>query len=513
MIRPVPLSALLAHASLADVRRIAGTADPAVLGVRGVLMDGPEDEDPPGTADVLVVLDRPERTTWRFDARLRRLADRGVTVVVLDASVAVDPATTLLADRLGVVVLACDDAWATSVVLHDRLGDARSAAGRAALDAVAAVASADRDPADALRAAAAVLGRPALLVDPSGRALAPEGAEPSPDARAVIVAGLPGHPDARPVGAGGTLVSARVDSGLVAPSWLVVELPGSVAAEVHAVVAALPVVALAVGHRLSLRRVVDEREARWRIALLGELLEAGDSPGAGLLRRALELGWRVEGWHMGIRVVARQDADTVGRRYELVEALAAEGLDVGVVEQGDGWSAWITFDLEPDVPAADAAARAVRRAQQRWDDGLPSAVGIGRVHHGPAGIARSLTEAADAARLAGSRPQSGHFLHVDRLGLAQLLLAWTQTDTFQPAAVELLAPLRRQTTGDLLTTLATYLDAESSVAETASILAVHRNTVAERIQRVQRILQVDLADAETRLALHLACRTVRAAEA
>ncbi|UDM15302.1 helix-turn-helix domain-containing protein [Clavibacter michiganensis subsp. michiganensis] len=248
------------------------------------------------------------------------------------------------------------------------------------------------------------------------------------------------------------------------------------------------------------------------MALLGELLEAGDSPGAGLLRRALELGWRVEGWHMGIRVVSRQDADIVGRRYELIEALAAEGLDVGVVEQGDGWAAWISFALEPDVPTAHDAARAVRRAQQRWDDDLPSDVGVGRVHRGPAGIARSLAEAADAARLAASRPQSGRFLHVDRLGLAQLLLAWTQTDTFQPAALELLAPLRRQTTGDLLATLATYLDAESSVAETASILAVHRNTVAERIQRVQRILQVDLADAETRLALHLACRTVLAAE-
>jgi purine catabolism regulator len=227
----------------------------------------------------------------------------------------------------------------------------------------------------------------------------------------------------------------------------------------------------------------------------------------------MSASWRVEGWHMGIRVVSRQDADIVGRRYELIEALAAEGLDVGVVEQGDGWAAWISFALEPDVPTANDAARAVRRAQQRWDDDLPSAVGVGRVHHGPAGIARSLAEAADAARLAASRPQSGRFLHVDRLGLAQLLLAWTQTDTFQPAALELLAPLRRQTTGDLLTTLATYLDAESSVAETASVLAVHRNTVAERIQRVQRILQVDLQDAETRLALHLACRTVLAAGA
>lgn len=122
MIRPIPLSALLDHASLADVRRVAGAADPAVSGVGGVRMDAPVDDatdlEASGAADVLVVLDRAERTTWRFDARLRRLADRGVAAVVLDAAVAVDPATTLLADRLGIVVLACDDAWATSIALH-----------------------------------------------------------------------------------------------------------------------------------------------------------------------------------------------------------------------------------------------------------------------------------------------------------------------------------------------------------------------------------------------------------
>ncbi len=57
-------------------------------------------------------------------------------------------------------------------------------------------------------------------------------------------------------------------------------------------------------------------------------------------------------------------------------------------------------------------------------------------------------------------------------------------------------------------TLAAYLDAESSVAETAAVLGVHRNTVADRIDRVQRLLGVDLGDPETRLALHLATRAL-----
>ncbi|MCU1529905.1 MAG: hypothetical protein JWP75_3668 [Frondihabitans sp.] len=505
------LAALLDHGSLGDVERVAGSSDPSVSTLLGVRMESPDEDVVIAGVDIMVVLDRATRTTWRFDARLRRFADVGVSVVILDREVAIDRATTLLAERLGLVMLVCDDPWKTSIALHDRISGGRAVTSRAALDAIGAVSAAGSDPANVLDAAARSLGRSVVLVDGAGRILAPDGAVLAEQTLSAVAGGLAGHVDVRPGSRGGSLVTAPVESGLVVPSWLVVEVPGSIPTELDAVAASLPAVALAVAHRLSLLRVVDEREARWRIALLGELLEAGDSPGAGLLRRALELGWRVEGWHMGIRIVSRHDVDIVGRRYELIEALAAEGLDVAVVEQGDGWAAWVSSDFEPDVTATGDAARAVRRAQQRWDADLPTAVGIGRVHHGPTGIARSLTEASDAARLAASRPQSGHFLHVDRLGLAQLLLAWTQTDTFQPAALELLAPLRRQTTGDLLLTLATYLDSESSVAETASILAVHRNTVTERVQRIQRILQVDLGDAETRLALHLACRTVMAA--
>jgi hypothetical protein len=131
---------------------------------------------------------------------------------------------------------------------------------------------------------------------------------------------------------------------------------------------------------------------------------------------------------------------------------------------------------------------------------------VGRAHDGPSGIARTLGEATDAARLAVTRSASGYFVHIDRLGLAQLLLAWTRTDTFQPAARSLLVPLDGQP-GDLLRTLSAYLDAESSLAETAAVLGVHRNTVAARMNRIQELLHVNLTEPDERLALHLACRT------
>jgi PucR family transcriptional regulator, purine catabolism regulatory protein len=66
----------------------------------------------------------------------------------------------------------------------------------------------------------------------------------------------------------------------------------------------------------------------------------------------------------------------------------------------------------------------------------------------------------------------------------------------------------RDLPGDLIRTLAAYLDAESSLAETAAVLGVHRNTVAARIARIESVLGVDLGHRDERLALHLACRTV-----
>jgi PucR family transcriptional regulator, purine catabolism regulatory protein len=135
-------------------------------------------------------------------------------------------------------------------------------------------------------------------------------------------------------------------------------------------------------------------------------------------------------------------------------------------------------------------------------------VGMARPHLGPGGIARTLSEARDAARLAGSRVETGRFLHVDRLGLAQLLLAWTRTDTFVPAAKSLLATLDSEP-GDLIRTLTVYLDAESSLIEAAAVLGVHRNTIARRIAKIGQLLGVDLTDPDTRLALHLACRVAR----
>ncbi|QFU91385.1 PucR family transcriptional regulator [Amycolatopsis sp. YIM 10] len=69
-----------------------------------------------------------------------------------------------------------------------------------------------------------------------------------------------------------------------------------------------------------------------------------------------------------------------------------------------------------------------------------------------------------------------------------------------------LAPLRALGDEGLLDTLRTWLAHHGGWDRTASALGVHRNSVRHRIARVERVLGVDLADAETRMELWFALR-------
>jgi len=80
---------------------------------------------------------------------------------------------------------------------------------------------------------------------------------------------------------------------------------------------------------------------------------------------------------------------------------------------------------------------------------------------------RSLGEVIDTARIALNRSATDWFIRID--GLEQLLLAWTSSDAFVPAAQLLLDPLWSGN-GALLRTLSAYLDHESALAPTALAL-------------------------------------------
>ncbi|RXZ51634.1 helix-turn-helix domain-containing protein, partial [Agromyces binzhouensis] len=93
----------------------------------------------------------------------------------------------------------------------------------------------------------------------------------------------------------------------------------------------------------------------------------------------------------------------------------------------------------------------------------------------------------------------------DRIGPAAALPALLPEGTLDAARAALGPLLDVDRDGSLLRTLAVALDHSDRPAVVASVLGVHRNTVAARLERV-RSLGIDPGDPQQRLAIHIAAK-------
>jgi hypothetical protein len=452
--------------------------------------------------ELVMVLEPTTLDDWRMDTLLRRIASAEGIGVLLRAGPPFE-STCQLAGRLGLVLLE------TLAEPLDLLVDARVALAQPALERAELLLAAFDEltgrldpPADVVDRLSALVDAPVGLLDDGGGLLA--GAVSHVDQLRLRTA------EPQQIELGDALVlahPARLPQATRPSHWLTVSLSGSARARAISVASVLRVAAAAVERWLLIHRVEHERSARARAALLGDLLRSTGEPPADLRSRAADAGWQLAGWHVGFRIETPSTLDNVARRPDVADVLRAEGINAVIVEHGDGWTGWTTFAQEPLTADVRAIADRLRSAQHVLQRVVLARMGVGRLHPHADGLVRTTAEATDAARLAATRPENGHFLHVDKLGMSQLLLEWTRTDTFEPAARALVAPLLG-VPGDLVRTLGAYLDAESSIAETAAVLGIHRNTVVGRLKRIERLLTVDLAHRDDRLAVHLACRTV-----
>ena len=498
----VNLSAILHHPRLEDVVVLGGEVSQqkvaGCVAARDIAATVTE-----VAQKVLVVLYSEDRDDWRLDNLLHRAHQHGAVAVLIEGHAPLNPSTTALAELLRTPILGASDPFAAQRGIEGLIHEPRAHTADLVLAVVTAAQQAGPTLEDAVHRIGQAIARPLFLVDTqdvlvrwnediSTTALhSAVATHASDDRRARWVL----HDD------GQVFITCPVRSGTIS-AWLVAVLPERLDAEIEALSAALTTAVAPIGQRLATARLALERDALYRTTLLGEIIEGRISEVT--RRRALDLGWRLDGWHTGIYIGLDDELDITASRPHVVSAFDDAGMKATVVERGQGWAVWLTAEHELSAKDVQLQATAIRRAHRALGRAVSVYVGVGRLHFGPEGVGHSLGEAADAASLARQRPASGRFLHVDRLGLAQLLLAWTRTDTFQPAAMSLLEPL----TAELIETLTTYLDSESSVNETAAILGVHRNTVASRITRIQRALDVDLSVADDRLALHLACRAI-----
>ncbi len=167
------VSALLNNPAFVGLYRLAGEGDPVVTTVGALTGESAQSaeavSDAASSGSVLVILDRIDIGEWRFDALLRRTAATGCQVVAVHSTAAEDANLSLLADRLGLVVLGISDPWQFSVDLRDLLSNSRAVMADAVLRATHAGQRAGGSVENLLSVLLNTFQRSFFLLDSSGR--------------------------------------------------------------------------------------------------------------------------------------------------------------------------------------------------------------------------------------------------------------------------------------------------------------------------------------------------------
>ena len=160
-------------------------------------------------------------------------------------------------------------------------------------------------------------------------------------------------------------------------------------------------------------------------------------------------------------------------------------------------------------------AAGARVAQELVDNASrpaePLLIGIGQPIEKVADLRLSYNQATEAADVARALGRHSGILRFEDLGLLHWLRHLPPEvigENVYMRAVEMLAEVDAERHTDLLQTLETYL-AAPSVGEAANLLFIHRNTLSYRLERIEKLLQVDLNDPDQRLNLHVAVKCHR----
>jgi carbohydrate diacid regulator len=140
-----------------------------------------------------------------------------------------------------------------------------------------------------------------------------------------------------------------------------------------------------------------------------------------------------------------------------------------------------------NLPAQKRAGRALL-AWLEQQTGTPVAIGIGRHHAGLAGLARSAQDALAALSLGRRLGLPGSVFCLDDLGTAAFV-GITDQRTKLELAMRLLSPLDPEP--DLLGTIQVFFELNCAPSRTASRLAIHRNTLSYRLDKVASLTGLD----------------------
>ena len=175
------------------------------------------------------------------------------------------------------------------------------------------------------------------------------------------------------------------------------------------------------------------------------------------------------------------------------------------------------YSLNEDANALARARSMIEDARAQLAARTPGglvAAGISRPATGLSNLRVSYREAKDAAGIAYELGDRDATTFYGDLKLYQLLLALKERNLenlnqFYRDALGPLAEHDSRKQGDLIRTLSGFFEANGNLAKAAQELAVHRNTLVYRLERISELTKLDMSDSDNRLILHLALKIQR----
>lgn len=139
-------------------------------------------------------------------------------------------------------------------------------------------------------------------------------------------------------------------------------------------------------------------------------------------------------------------------------------------------------------------------------------IGIGNPCQGVREYRRGYAEARESLEVGRDIHCEGGCSHFNMLGAYRYLYTFAHTDTLRDRYQEQIAAIvaydRRKKT-NLLDTLDVYLECGGNIAKTSHYLDVHRNTLLQRLDRIQKLCALDLEHLQIRFPLLIALKVHR----
>lgn len=253
-------------------------------------------------------------------------------------------------------------------------------------------------------------------------------------------------------------------------------------------------------------KAVYETEQRLRSSLLDELLEGESDLRSELLERVRHFDHSLTQGQQ-ILILHQNNGGNLSNLSRWVEQKIREQHQPAlVVERGEN----LVLLLE-----ASQTEEGMRLARALWEagkkEGYLFSVGVGRAYREWERLSESYEEAQEALET-GPSLLGREVISFDTLGLLYWLRhlppGVREKNRFSQVVLTL-ADYDAQRGGELLKTLETYLDAGRNVQEAAKRLFLHRNTVRQRLSKIEALCHLTLNDPLTCLNLHVAIKERR----